>query len=185
MKVFENEQIEKASKTIDRFTQEIPYYWHEMSKKQIQNEFVSVFFESEPPKIKHLIDRWYSMGKDIAGFYLGLDEKVIRQLFDYYNIELEPDKYEDDSSALTMALINGVSRWEVFPFESHVVRQFYLLANNNSLQLLTKIIPGTKEPLEIAKIDLFGNGRNWSSAWLILNDEQKLFLSTYVLTTKF
>ncbi|MFV0468560.1 MAG: hypothetical protein ACK5MK_06490 [Dysgonomonas sp.] len=184
MKVFENEQIEKASKTIDSFTKEVPYYWHEMSKKQIQNEFVSVFFESGPEKIKHLIDRWYSMNKDIAGFYLGIDEKVIRQIFNYYLIELEPDKY-DDSTALRIALIKGVSRWEVFPFESHTIRQFYLMANNNSLELLSDIIPGTKKLLETAKIDLFGNGRNWSSAWLLLNDEQKLLLSAYVLTHKF
>ena len=38
MKIFENEQIEKASKTIDSFIKSIPYYWHEMTKKQIQNE---------------------------------------------------------------------------------------------------------------------------------------------------
>jgi hypothetical protein len=184
MKVFENEQIEKASKTIDSFIKSIPYYWHEMSKKQIQNEFVSVFFESGAEKIKHLIDRWHSMNKDIAGFYLGIDERVIRQLFDYYYIELEPDKF-DDSTALRMALIKGVSRWEVFPFESHVIRQFYLMANNNSLELLSDIIPHTGELLEMAKIDLFGNGRNWSNAWLILNDEQKLLLSAYVITHKF
>ena len=36
MKVFGNEQIKKASKTIDSFIKEIPYYWHGMSKKQIQ-----------------------------------------------------------------------------------------------------------------------------------------------------
>lgn len=184
MKIFENEQIEKASKTIDSFTKEIPYYWHEMSKKQIQNEFVSVFFESGPEKIEHLINRWYSMDGDIAGFYLGIDEKVIRQLFDYYYIELEPDRF-DDSTALKMALIKGASRWEVFPFESHVIRQFYLMANNNSLELLSDIIPNAGELLEMAKIDLFGNGRNWSNAWLILNDEQKLLLSAYVITHKF
>lgn len=184
MKVFENEHIERASKTIDSFTKEVSYYWHDMSKKQIQNEFVSVFFESKPEKIKHLIDRWYSMNKDIAGFYLGIDEKVIRQIFNYYLIELEPDKYED-STELQMALIKRVSRWDVFPFESHTIRQFYLMANNNSLELLFDIIPGTKELLETAKIDLFGNGRNWSSAWLLLNDEQKLLLSGYVLTHKF
>lgn len=184
MKVFENEQIEKASKTIDSFIKSIPYYWLEKSKKQIQNEFVSVFFESGTEKIKHLIDRWYFMNEDIAGFYLGLDEKVIRQLFDYYFIDLEPDKF-DDSTALRMALIKGASRWEVFPFESHVLRQFYLMANNNSLELLSDIIPNTKESLELAKIDLFGNGRNWSTAWLLLNDEQKLLLSAYVITHKF
>ncbi|MFV0331964.1 MAG: hypothetical protein ACK5KL_19405 [Dysgonomonas sp.] len=184
MKIFEIEQIEKASKTIDSFIKEVPYYWHEMSKKQIQTEFVSVFFESEPEKIKHLIDRWYSMNKDIAGFYLGIDEKVIRQIFNYYLIDLEPDKY-DDSTALRIALIKGVSRWEVFPFESHTIRQFYLMANNNSLELLSDIIPSAKELLETAKIDLFGNGRNWSNAWLLLNDEQKLLLSGYVITHKF
>lgn len=184
MKVFENEQIERASKTIDSFTKEVPYYWHEMSKKQIQNEFVNVFFESGPEKTKHLIDRWYSMNKDIAGYYLGIDEKVIRQIFNYYLIELEPDKYED-STTLGMALIKGVSRWEVFPFESHTIRQFYLMANNNSLELLSDIIPSAKELLAMAKIDLYGNGRNWSSAWLLLNEEQKLLLSAYVLTHKF
>ncbi len=184
MKVFGNEQIKKASKTIDSFIKEIPYYWHGMSKKQIQNEFVSVFFESEPEKIKHLIDRWYSMNEDIAGFYLGIDEKVIRQLFSYYNIELEPDKFED-SLALKMALIKGADRWEVFPFESHIIRQFYLMANNNSLELLSDIIPSAGDLLEMSKIDLFGNGRNWSSAWLILNDEQKLLLAAYVITHKF
>ncbi|MDH6311212.1 hypothetical protein M2451_003873 [Dysgonomonas sp. PFB1-18] len=184
MKVFETEQIVRATEAIDSFTKNIAYYWHEMSKKQIQNEFVSVFFESKPEKIKHLIDRWYSMNRDIAGFYLGIDEAVIRQMFNYYLIELEPDKY-DDSLALRMALMKGASRWDVFPFESHTIRQFYLMANNNSLELLFDIIPNAKELLETAKIDLFGNGRNWSSAWLLLNDEQKLMLSAFVLTHKF
>ncbi len=73
----------------------------------------------------------------------------------------------------------------IHPFESHVIRQFYLMANNNSLELLSDIIPNAGELLEMAKIDLFGNGRNWSNAWLLLNKEQQLLLSAYVLTHKF
>ena len=87
-------------------------------------------------------------------------------------------------------IINLVFCYFIITFV-YSIRYYWLLYSSpacgrkKSVELLSDIIPNAGELLEMAKIDLFGNGRNWSKAWLILNDEQKLLLSAYVITHKF
>lgn len=81
--------------------------------------------------------------------------------------------------------LNGISKWEIFPFERQIVNQFYLMAYNNSLQLLKNISPDAYNHVLKRKIDLFGNGKNWSKAWLILTDTEKEAVVNHLLTNRF
>lgn len=175
----ENRNVETGLKSINDIVNKVALPW--MNMKDVKNEFSKVFKESSKDLIKHLISKW---DNDFARFYLNMDQTIKRQLFTYYKIPLEKDKFEN-SMNLNLALIKGISRWEAFPYESQIVNQFYLMANNNSLQLLQKITTGGYEIVLENKIELFGNGLNWSKAWVVLSEEQRVEIIKHLLITKF
>ena len=50
---------------------------------------------------------------------------------------------------------------------------FYLFGNNNSLEALQEIAPEAFQRVKEKKINLYGNGINWSKAWNVLNQPEK------------
>jgi hypothetical protein len=154
--------------------------WMEDTRSFIQVEFMKVFANSSPELISHLIDKWDG---DFARFYLNMDEKRRRMFFSYYKIQLEDDKFTD-SLSLNMALINGVDQFKVFPFESHMVHLFYLMALNNSLELLEDIVPVALVRVKEHGINLYGNGLHWSQAWTLLTNEEKAKLVEHLYQCK-
>jgi hypothetical protein len=163
----------QAVGTIDKIV-DVALKWMNSSKTAIRAEFLKVFSGAEPELISHYLDKW---DNDFARFYLNADERTRRMIFTYYSIPLEPDKYADDFD-LNIALIDGIPKFDVFPFESYVVHLFYLVAYNNSLSLLKDIAPEAFQTI-VEKMDLFGNGLNWSKAWLLLAPHEKENLVEY------
>jgi hypothetical protein len=151
------------------------------NKSFIKNEFMRIFYGESKELISHLIAKW---DKDFAGFYLNLDEKRRRRLFGYYHIPLEPDKYPD-SFDLNMALIKRTPKKDVFPFESYIVNLYYMMAYNNSLELLKDIVPDDFIRIKKNKINLFGNGLNWSKAWSLLSPKVKESVVNYILVNEY
>lgn len=176
-------KIQNGVNTLNQIVEQVALPWMKMSKSNITTTFASVFCLLDAELVLHLISKFRS-DKDFARFYLNIDTKVTRHLFDYYSIPIEPDKYPEEMDRVKMQL-NGISKWEIFPFERQIVNQFYLMAYNNSLQLLKNISPDAYNHVLKRKIDLFGNGKNWSKAWLILTDTEKEAVVNHLLTNRF
>jgi hypothetical protein len=169
----ENVDLTWAIDIIDKVV-DVALKWMNSSDAIIRVELMKVFTGTSPELISHYIDKWDG---DFAQFYLNADEGMRRKLFAYYSIPLEPDKYKD----VNMALIKGVSRFDALPFESHVTHLFYRTAYNNSLKLLEPIAPETYPILVKKKMDLHGNGLNWSKAWRLLADYEKENVIEYIV----
>lgn len=66
-----------------------------------------------------------------------------------------------------------------------LIRRFYLLANNYSFELLDKILQYKfTDKLTKNRIELFGNGRNWSKAFYRFNPAERLLFIQYLSTVK-
>ncbi|MDR0575528.1 MAG: hypothetical protein LBG96_16170 [Tannerella sp.] len=178
MKIEKDIDILQAIDTVDKIVDIVALKWMSSNNTAIRIEFMKVFAGVSPELISHYLDKWDG---DFASFYLNSDEGMRRKIFTYYSIPLEPDKYSADDDSLTMALINGVQKFDVFPFESHVVHLFYLMAYNNPLELLKTIAPDTFHILNSKKMDMYGNGLNWSKAWTICADYDKERIVEYIL----
>ncbi|MDR1716356.1 MAG: hypothetical protein LBS20_10965 [Prevotella sp.] len=176
-------KIQDGVNTLNQVVEQVALPWMKMSKKDIMTTFAAVFCHLDAQLVLHLISKFQS-DKDFARFYLNMDMKVTRQVFEYYSVPLEPDKYPDEQDRIKKQLA-GVSKWEIFPFERQIVNQFYLMAFNNSLQLLKNISPDAYNHVVKRKIDLFGNGKNWSKAWSVFTDQEKEAVVSHLLTTKF
>jgi hypothetical protein len=165
--------MERAIDTIDRIVNDVALGWMKMNKAAIRTEFLRVFAGMEAELILHLLGKWDG---DFARFYLNAGEEVRRKIFDYYHIPLEVDKFSD----VNMALIDGVAKFDVFPYESYIVHLFYLMAYNNSLELLRTIAPGSFQVIKEKRIKLYGNGLNWSRAWTVCTSTDREHIVEYI-----
>jgi hypothetical protein len=170
-----NSNLLRAVNTIDKVVG-FALKWMNSSKTAIRAEFMRVFAGTPPELISHYMDKWDG---DFARFYLSSDEGMRRKIFTYYAIPLEPDKFTE----VNMALINGrgkVSKFDVFPFESYITHLFYLTAYNNSLELLSIVAPEAFQRVKNKKINMYGNGINWSKAWSICANYDKEKIVEYL-----
>lgn len=175
------ERVERGIRSIDSIIV-IALKWMKSNKTFMHKEFKEVFSEVSAELRSHYWDKWIESKKDFACFYLGADEMMKRKIFSYYEIPLEKDKYS--SIDLNMAIIKGIPRIEVFPFESYIVSLFYLLAYNNSLSILGNALPQALERIRKKRVDLYGNGMNWSKAWQLLTLEEKVLFMEYIVDFK-
>jgi hypothetical protein len=160
-------EIQRAQSAIDSVT-DIGLAWMEGKPSYTRAEIKRVFAGSE--RLSHYVDKWDG---DFAGYYLNMDEGMKRKFFTCYEIPLEPDRFKD-SLSLNLALIRGVDKFKVFPFESYAVQLFYLTACNNSIQILQKIsLTDAMNRIQEYGIDFYGNGLNWSKAWALLTKKEK------------
>ncbi|WP_303181410.1 hypothetical protein [uncultured Butyricimonas sp.] len=172
------ENMERGIRSIDSIVS-IALVWMRANKAFMREEFESVFSEAGLELRSHYWDKWIEH-KDFASFYLGADETMKRKIFSYYEIPLEDDKYSD-SCDLSIAIIRGVPKIEVFPFESYIVNLFYLLAYNNSLELLRNVLPQALERVKKKRVNLYGNGMNWSKAWMLFTLPEKEMFVNYII----
>lgn len=172
------ENIERGIRSIDSIVS-VALQWMKSNKAFMRREFENVFSETKQELRSHYWDKWIGR-KDFADFYLGADETMKRKIFSYYGIPLEDNKYSN-SFDLNMAIIKGVPRIEVFPFESYIVNLFYMLAYNNSLELLDDVLPQALERVKKKRINLYGNGLNWSRAWMLFTLKEKLLFVNYIV----
>jgi hypothetical protein len=147
------------------------------NRSDVRLELMKVFAKDSPELISHLIDKWNG---DFASFYLNLSEDSKRKLFNYHGIFLEPDKYTDEEDLL-IAMLNGKSKFEVFPFESRIVYLYYLLGYNYSLKKLKEIDSDAFARVQTKGIDLYGNGLHWSQAWQVFTDDNKTTVINYLI----
>jgi len=99
---------------------------------------------------------------------------LIDKVLESFGIKVSPSKYpQTEEGALQKATdYFSKSRWEIEPFEIQMVFQFYLMCNNNSLELVEKL-KGAKVlnyHLEESGVDKYGDGRNWSEYYTYLSD---------------
>jgi hypothetical protein len=146
----------------------------------IRTEIMKIFSGTKPELISHYIDKWDG---DFAAFYMNMDEGMKRKFFNYYNIELEPDKYTPGSTELYMAALKNKNKFEVYPFESYAVHLFYRTAYNNSLELLQDLSQPAFSRIVENKVDQYGCGRNWSQAWTLLTQEEKTLFVNHIIET--
>lgn len=177
-------KIQYGVEILDKIIGSVALPWMKMKKSDVHITFTKVFFESDHQLILHLTSK-YKADNDFARFILNMDDNTEKQLFSHYSIPLAKDSYTDSTERYMAMIRDKKSRWDVHPFESEIVRQFYLMAYNNSLQLLQKITSGAYELTQKKKIDPFGCGKNWSKAWSILSDEHKTAIVEYLINNKF
>jgi len=178
-------KIQSGVDTLNQVIEQVALPWMKMSKAHIPTKFAEVFCLLNDTKlVLHLIDK-FSSDKDFARFYLNADDEIRRVIFEHYDIPLDEQIKQTALKRFTALASEKKSRWEVFPFQSELVNQFYLMAYNNSLFLLKDISVDAWEHFVKRKLDAFGNGKNWSKAWTILTDNEKEAIVEYLITTKF
>jgi len=129
---------------------------------------------------KHVISKWRYKEGDFFDFYMNSSDEVKRYILEGLGIEVESDKYPDYASR-TMELIKKKKRCEVFPFETEVLHQYFLFGFNNSLEILKELSPSAWKTVEEAKIDRYGNYRNWTAFWSMASQEDKILLFKYII----
>jgi len=179
--VFANEY---GTTILDQFINKIVENWNSMNDNILKEEISFIFPEASAKLLNHYFSKWKNCTGDFGRFYLGTDEKMRRSIFDYYFIPLGADRYSSQTE-LAQAIIHNVDVWNRFPYESHIVHQFYLMANNNSLELLDTFLPGVYIRCKEQQINTYGNGINWSKVWKILTQPEKIQLIDFLLENKF
>jgi hypothetical protein len=173
----ENE-IQRAITAIDRVV-DIALKWMNETPSFIRTEIMRVFSGTNPELVSHYIDKWDG---DFSEYYLNMDEGMKRKFFCSYNIPLEPDKLKSGTNEFYMAMLKTKDKFKILPFESHIVHLFYLTAYNNSLELLKDLSQQVFSRIVTNKINLYGNGLNWSKAWTLLTyDEKAIFVKNILI----
>jgi len=174
-------KIQRSVNIIDQVINNITLPLAVMSETEISILFSRVFSHKDADLVKHYIGEFvHNNRKNFGGWFFSCEPQIIRELFEYYEMDMEPDQYPD-SAKRYMAQIKGKSKEETLPFEYYIIYQFYLMAGNNSLQLLEKIVPEAYNRIETRGMDLYGNGVNWSKAWNVLSDAERKRLVDYLL----
>ena len=167
--------IQKSIEIIDKVVS-TGLRWMNSHISFIRVEFKNVFGSMDSRLINHLIDKW-SDDNDFARFYLNMDMELIKLFFTYYSIPLSPDPFNgDDEARLKAQIMEDKRGFDIYAFESEIARLFYLFAYNNSLEILKSFAPHAFETVIQEKINLFGNGLNWSLAWYVFTGEDKMII---------
>jgi hypothetical protein len=175
----EIQEMKRAVTAIDRIIP-IALEWMNETPSFVRTEIMKIFAGSKPELISHYINKWDG---DFAVFYMNLDEGMKRKFFNYYNMELEQDKYLPGSTELYLAALKSKNKFDVYPFESYAVQLFYRTAYNDSLELLQKLSQPAYRRMVANHVDLYGNGRNWSLAWTLLTEDEKIILVHHIIET--
>jgi hypothetical protein len=164
--------LEKATELIDEV---VPKYLALSSMKMKDSlSLLSVIFKrSEPETIDHLKSQWQKKEGEFGSFYLNLDSNHQRMLLQYFDIEVEPDKYAEIEDRI-LARINGAEEFEIYPFQTHMLNQFLLYANNHSLEEVEVMHDGhiLLRHLEQSKLDTYGTGTNWGKFYQYLINQK-------------
>ena len=171
----------KAIQLLDEVINKITIPFSTMEDNKVILKFMRIFSHKDDDLIAHYFDKFIcSSKKDWGNYFFSCGIDMIRSFFEHFDINMEPDKYEDEID-LIRAQMSNKSKFEIYPYEFEILRRFYLIANNNSLQLLEKLTPEAFQRVKSNKINLYGNGINWSLAWLILSEDEKNILVTHFL----
>lgn len=168
---------QKAIKVIDTVVAGI-------TEETINTAFVeaALYGKLDIDTYKHILDKWESKDNDFFDFYLNSSEQ--RALLEALNIEVEPDKYPDYDSRIMAELRDGKSRSEIYPFETELIRSFFIFCYNNGLDILKKVSPSAWHTVIENNINPYGNYLNWSLFWSKAILEDKELLLNYIETTK-
>ena len=170
--------IQKAINVIDKVSTLIvekvpPYFVADALNDKMDRE-----------QYQYMLDKWSSKQGDLFDFYLNTSSDLNRYLLEALDIVVEPDKYPDYDSRIMAELRNGKSRWDVYPFETEILRRFILFGYNNSLEVLKDISSSAWQTVEEYKIDSYGNYLNWSVFWFNASMEDKEELVEYLINEK-
>lgn len=130
---------------------------------------------------QHILSKWKSAEGDYFGFYLSAMDEVKRWMLEAMSVEVEPDKYPDYDSRITAQLRDGKTRSEIYPFETEIVRSFFLFGYNHSLDELKNASSSAWQTVLDNGIDRYGNYINWSRFWDKASREDKESLLNYIL----
>jgi hypothetical protein len=163
----------RAIDVIDSVVNKISLPLSDMSDSKVSLLFARIFSQKDDNTISHYLDKFIlNNDKDFGRYFLSCDDGMIRALFGFFDIPVEPEKISDAREKI-IAQIKGRDKFEIFPFEYEITRLFYLFGNNNSLEALQEIAPEAFQRVKEKKINLYGNGINWSKAWNVLNQPEK------------
>ncbi|MEM6359964.1 MAG: hypothetical protein AAF731_07715 [Bacteroidota bacterium] len=154
--------IEKAVNVIDQFVEKTEVLIG-LEMKVALKKVANVYSSLSKGQMEHLQGHWYSKDGDIGSFYLNLDRGNKRLFLEYHGISVESEKYPGEKEYFEAQMDNRLSRWDIHAFELEVVHQFFLMGNNNSLEIVNEV-EGAKvlfDHLEIVGVDKYGNGVNW------------------------
>lgn len=170
--------IQKAINVIDKVSTLIvekvpPYFVEDALNGKLDKELY-----------QHMLDEWSSKDGNLFDFYLNSSSEVHRYLLEALDIVVEPDKYPDYESRVLACLRDEKSRWDVYPFETEVLRRFMLFGYNNSLEVLKDISSSAWKTVEDCEIDSYGNYLNWSIFWFNASMEDKEELVEYLINEK-
>lgn len=160
-------RIKRGVEIIDRVVNEIVLPYSTMSNNKVMLSFARIFSDRDDDLVAHYLDKFiHNSNKDWGLCMLNADCGIVRGFFEYFSIPIEEDKIPDEVERIK-AQIFGKNRFEIFPFEYEITRRFFLFANNHSLDDVDKWTDyiGIKDILLMKKINLYGNGLNWSKAW--------------------
>jgi hypothetical protein len=138
-----------------------------MKMKEALSLLPVIFKKSE--QAEHLQEHWEYKNGEFGSFYLNLDAKHQRMLLEFFGIKVEAEKYPDAEERI-MAMINGISSFEIYPFETHMLHQFLLMANNNSIEIVENMPNGQLliRYLEQSQVNPYGTGVNWGKYYQYL-----------------
>jgi len=130
---------------------------------------------------KHVLDAFRSKKGDFFGFYLNSSDDVKRYILEELGIDVEQDKFPDYDSRI-MQLLGGKKRFEVYPFETEILYQYFLFGYNNSLDILKKVSPSAWNQVAENSIDRrFGCCKNWTKFWCKATQEDKIKILEYII----
>jgi hypothetical protein len=182
----QKELIMRGVSTVDRVVNEIVLPYSIMGNNKVMLSFARIFAHRDEDLVSHYLDKFIvNNDKDWGRYSLSCDLDMIREFFNYFDIPIEPDKYNDETE-LFLAQLDGKNKFDIFPFEYEIIRRFYLYGNNHSLDSLDKRFGfvGVDKELDEEKVSRYGNGINWSRAWNCFSDLAKESFVWYLIDTE-
>lgn len=195
-KLLEKEIVNKGVRLLD---QVVVKYLH-FSKTYKNAKEILEFADVEDKKLHYIISKMKLHNKDFAGLFRNLDGNNQRLLLEAFHIHYEDKqdpKYNEQKGLLRhmrkLDLIRTnnyyMSYWELFNFEIRFLFKWLLLAgNNNPETLLEEIDTELWNYYEVAKIENYGNAKNWGEFWLFLknhNIKKRSLIVKHIITNPF
>lgn len=168
--------IQKAILVIDAVSNGI-------NDKTIDTIFIDriIYGKFDRELYNHILNEWKNSKGDFFQFYMSTKDEVKRWILEDLGVEVEPDKYPDYNTRIMAIIAEGKERSDVYPFETEILRQYFLFGYNNSLQVLENIAPSGWNSVTEHKIDPYGSCENWTLYWSVATQADKELLLKHIV----
>jgi len=197
-KPLEKELVQKSVKYLDKV---IVKYLH-FTKTYKEAKKTLEWADVDKDKINYIIGKMKLHSKSFSGLFCNLDGKNQRIVLDAIHVSYEdkkdpnpaymtPTEYSQHRRKLSLIRDNNyyMSYWELFNFEIRLLFKWLILAENNNPETLLKEIDiELWNYYEVAKIDNYGNAKNWGEFWLFLKNhdiKKRALIAKYIIKNPF